>query len=57
MASVDPPVANGATMVIGRFGQSCGLAGCETTIAAAMAAKARSGFIDSPGVSCRATPL
>jgi len=26
MASVDPPVANGATMVIGRFGQSCAFA-------------------------------
>src|SRR3982750_3752433 len=40
MASVDPPVANGATMVSGRFGQSCGLACCAKTIAAATATKA-----------------
>src|SRR5436190_10506776 len=44
MASVDPPVANGATMVIGRFGQSCALACCAKTIAAA--ARARNAFTD-----------
>src|SRR4051812_39183545 len=46
MASVDPPVANGATMVIGRFGQSCAFACCAKAITAATATKARSVFID-----------
>src|SRR6476646_7928680 len=50
MASVDPPVANGATMVSGRFGQSCALACCAKIIAA-MAAKARSIFKPRPLIS------
>ena len=47
MASVEPPAANGATMVSGRFGQSCAFAGCATTIAAATTTKVCNAFIDA----------
>ena len=48
--SLAAPVANGATMVSGRFGQSCALACCAKTIAAT-AAKALSIFNPRPLIS------